>query len=52
MYLSKISNKSYCLLINYRHYGLKTVKRAKKVALKHLAMVLMLDGISKPLKLP
>ena len=41
-----------CLLINYRHYGLKTIKRAKKVALKHLAMGLMLDGISKPLKLP
>ena len=41
-----------CLLINYRHYGLKTIKRAKKVALKHLAIGLMLDDISTPLKLP
>ena len=41
-----------CLLINYRHYGLKTIKRAKEVALRHLAMVLMLDGISKSLKPP
>ena len=41
-----------CLLINYRHYSIKTIKRAKQEALRKLAMVIVPDDISTPLKLP
>ena len=40
------------LLIDQRHYSVKTIKRAKQEALKKLAMVIVPDDISTPLKLP
>ena len=40
------------LLINQRHYSVKTIKRAKQEALRKLTMVIVPDDISTPLKLP
>ena len=40
------------LLINQRHYSIKTIKRAKQEALRKLAMVIVPDDISTPLKPP
>ena len=47
-----LSRIAEILLINQRHYSVKTIKRAKQEALRKLAMVIVPDDISTPLKLP
>jgi len=46
--LPRIANT---LLINYRHYSLNSIKRAKEAALKKLDIIITSE-IEKPLKLP